>query len=73
LRRAWTMRANLLSSRLSSVALRCLADHCIPNAIVRLSEANHEVIRLRDILPADMDHYRGKLLVIEVGRVRIRH
>ncbi len=28
------------------MALRFLADHCIPNAIVKaLNEANHEVIR----------------------------
>jgi predicted nuclease of predicted toxin-antitoxin system len=36
------------------MALRFLADHCIPNAIVKvLNEANHEVIRLRNILPTD--------------------
>jgi predicted nuclease of predicted toxin-antitoxin system len=121
------------------MALRFLADHCISNTIVRtLRDATHEVLRLRDVLPAEspdaiviakaqeidaillsmngdfadivtypprnfkgivalqmrnhaevlspllvrligylkaqpaMEHYRGKLLVVEVNRIRIR-
>jgi predicted nuclease of predicted toxin-antitoxin system len=121
------------------MALRFLADHCISNLIVReLRDAAHEVVRLKDVLPAEspdtlviakaqeiaaillsmngdfadivtyppknykgivalqmrnhaevlnhlmsrltgyfalhpaMDHYLGKLLVVEVNRIRIR-
>jgi predicted nuclease of predicted toxin-antitoxin system len=121
------------------MALRFLAEHCVPNSTVQsLREANHEVLRLKDVLPVEssdtvvitkaqeidaillslngdfshiinyppknykgivalqmhnhaeilpkliarltaylkenttMDHYRGKLLVVEVDRIRIR-
>jgi len=121
------------------MALRFLADHCISNFIVEiLREANHEVLRLKDILPVEssdalviakskeidaillslngdfadivryppkdykgivalqvrnhseilsnlmarltaylevqpaMEHYRGKLFVVEIDRIRIR-
>lgn len=121
------------------MALRFLADHCISNAVVQtLRDANHEVLRLKGILPVEssdavviakaqeieaillslngdfadivtyppknyrgivalqmrnhpetlthlmarlagylklqpaMEHYRGKLLVVEVDRIRIR-
>ncbi|PYU67674.1 MAG: hypothetical protein DMG49_18080 [Acidobacteria bacterium] len=121
------------------MALRFLADHCISNTIVQsLRDANHEVLRLKDVLPVEsadavviakaqeidaillslngdfadivtyspknyrgivalqmrnhpetlphlmkrlsaylrlqpaMGHYRGKLLVVEVDRIRIR-
>ena len=36
------------------MALRFLADHCVSKFIVqRLREANHEVLRLGDILPVE--------------------
>src|SRR5713226_3727217 len=36
------------------MALRFLADHCISNTIVRaLRDATHEVVRLKDVLPAE--------------------
>ena len=36
------------------MALRFLADHCISNSIVQtLRGANHEVVRLRDVLPVE--------------------
>jgi predicted nuclease of predicted toxin-antitoxin system len=121
------------------MALRFLADHCISNSIVQtLRDANHEVLRLKDLLPVESsdamviakaqeidaillslngdfadivtyppkshkgvialqmrnhpetlphlmarltaylngqpvkEHYRGKLLVVEVNRIRIR-
>jgi predicted nuclease of predicted toxin-antitoxin system len=119
------------------MALRFLADHCVSNSTVQtLREANHEVLRLRDVLPVEssdiitkaqeidsvllslngdfadivnyppknnkgivslqmsnhaeilpkliarltvylnvhttMDRYRGKLLVVEVDRIRVR-
>jgi predicted nuclease of predicted toxin-antitoxin system len=121
------------------MALRFLADHRISNFIIQsLREAKHEVLRLKDLLPAEspdvavianaqeidalfvslngdfadivayppkrykgivaiqmrnhseilprlmtrliaflelyptMDHYRGKLLIVEVDRIRIR-
>ncbi len=121
------------------MALRFLADHCVSNSTIQtIREANHEVLRLRDVLPVEssdmvvitkaqeidamllslngdfshivnyppkdykgivalqmhnhaetlpklvarltaylnehtmMDHYRGKLLVVEVDRIRIR-
>jgi predicted nuclease of predicted toxin-antitoxin system len=121
------------------MALRFLADHCISNFIIQtLREADHEVLRLKDLLPAEspdtaviakaqeieallvslngdfadivayppksykgivalqmrnhseilprlmarlvaflelhptMDYYRGKLLIVEVDRIRIR-
>ena len=39
------------------MALRFLADHCVPNSVIQsLREANHE----------------GKLMVVEVDRIRIR-
>jgi predicted nuclease of predicted toxin-antitoxin system len=121
------------------MALRFLADHCVPNAIVQaLRDATCEVVRLKDILPVEspdtaviakaqeigaillsmngdfadivtyppknykgivalqmrnhaevldhlivrltgylrvrpeMEHYTGKLLVVEVNRIRLR-
>jgi predicted nuclease of predicted toxin-antitoxin system len=36
------------------MALRFLADHCVSNSTVQtLREANHEVLRLRDVLPVE--------------------
>jgi predicted nuclease of predicted toxin-antitoxin system len=36
------------------MALRFLADHCISNTIIRtLRDANHEVVRLGDVLPVE--------------------
>ncbi len=36
------------------MALRFLADHCISNSIVQtLRDANHEVLRLKDLLPVE--------------------
>jgi len=36
------------------MALRFLADHCISNSIVQtLRDANHDVQRLRDVLPVE--------------------
>jgi predicted nuclease of predicted toxin-antitoxin system len=32
------------------MALRFLADHCVSNSIQNLREANHEVLRLKDVL-----------------------
>src|SRR4029077_5977797 len=34
------------------MALRFLADHCVSNSTIQtIREANHEVLRLRDVLP----------------------
>jgi predicted nuclease of predicted toxin-antitoxin system len=121
------------------MALRFLADHCVPNSVLQtLREASHEVLRLKGLLPVEspdaaviakaqeigailislngdfadivtyppgryqgivalqvrnhpealphlmarltgylkaqpaMQHYRGKLLVVEVDRIRVR-
>jgi hypothetical protein len=36
------------------MALRFLADHCVSNSTVQtLREAQHEVFRLRDVLPVE--------------------
>jgi len=36
------------------VSLRFFADHCVPTSIIQgLQDAGHEVLRLRDYLPAD--------------------
>lgn len=36
------------------MALRFLADHCISNSIIQsLRNEGHEVVRLKDVLPAD--------------------
>jgi hypothetical protein len=36
------------------MALRFLADHCVSNFTVQnLRESNHEVLRLRDVLPVE--------------------
>jgi hypothetical protein len=36
------------------MALRFVADHCVSNSTVQtLSEANHEVLRLKDVLPVE--------------------
>ncbi len=36
------------------MALRFLADHCISNSIIQtLRDANHEVLRLKDLLPME--------------------
>ncbi len=36
------------------MGLRFLADHCVSNSIIQsLREGGHEVIRLRDVLPAN--------------------
>jgi len=40
------------------MSLKFFADHCIPNSvIVKIREAGHEVLRLRDHIPTDsIDH-----------------
>jgi len=36
------------------MALRFLADHCVPNSIIEtVRQANHEVLPLRDVLPVE--------------------
>lgn len=36
------------------MGLRFLADHCVPNLVIQsLRNAGHDVIRLKDVLPAD--------------------
>jgi len=36
------------------MALRFLADHCVPNSIIEtLRHANHEVLPLKDLLPVE--------------------
>jgi predicted nuclease of predicted toxin-antitoxin system len=36
------------------MALRFLADHCVSNSTIQtLREANHEVLRLKDVLPVE--------------------
>ncbi len=36
------------------MALRFLADHCISNSIIQnLREANHEVLKLKDVMPVE--------------------
>jgi len=36
------------------MALRFLADHCVPNSIIQtLRNANHEVLSLKDLLPVE--------------------
>ena len=36
------------------MALRFLADHCISNFIIQtLQDAQHDVLRLRDVLPVE--------------------
>src|ERR1700745_2072965 len=36
------------------MALRFLADHCVPSSTFQsLREANHEVLRLKDVLPVE--------------------
>ncbi|HVH72288.1 MAG TPA: DUF5615 family PIN-like protein [Candidatus Dormibacteraeota bacterium] len=36
------------------MALRFLADHCVSNSTIQiLREGNHEVLRLRDVLPVE--------------------
>ena len=36
------------------MALRFLADHCVSNFTIQtIREANHEVLRLRDVLPVE--------------------
>jgi hypothetical protein len=36
------------------MALRFLADHCVSNSTIQtLREANHEVSRLKDVLPVE--------------------
>jgi hypothetical protein len=56
------------------MALRFLADHCISNYIIQtLQSGGHEVLPLRNLLPVrSRDPVVGKLLVVEVDRIRIR-
>jgi predicted nuclease of predicted toxin-antitoxin system len=36
------------------MGLQFLADHCVPNSVIQtLRDANHDVLRLRDILPVE--------------------
>ena len=36
------------------MSLRFFADHCVPSSVVQtLQEADHEVLRLRDVIPPD--------------------
>jgi len=47
------------------MALRFLAEHCISNTIVQtLRDGTHEVVRLRDVLPAAGGAYRPRAFAI---------
>lgn len=47
------------------MALKFLADHCISNLIIRtLRDANHEILRLKDVLPVES----SDALVIEKAK-----
>ncbi len=36
------------------MSLRFFADHCVPSSVIQtLQEADHEVLRLRDVIPPD--------------------
>lgn len=36
------------------MALQFLADHCVPNSVIQtLRDANHEVLRVKDVLPVE--------------------
>ncbi len=36
------------------MGLQFLADHCVPNSVIQtLRDSNHDVLRLRDILPVE--------------------
>ncbi len=51
------------------MALRFLADHCISNSIVQtLRDANHEVLRLKDLLPVESSDAIVMAKAQEVGR-----
>jgi hypothetical protein len=52
------------------MALRFLADHCVSNSTVQtLREANHEVLRLKDVLPVES----SESIVYYEGPGNLRH
>ena len=56
------------------MGLRFFADQCVPTVVIEtLRDAGYEVWYLRDYLSANPDiaHYRGKLFLVEVHRIRI--
>jgi len=59
-----------LCRMLAVVAPRFLADHCVSNSTVQsLPEANHEVLRLKDVLPVES----SDMVVINEGPGDRRH
>ena len=52
------------------MAVRFLADHCVSNFIIQsLREASHEVVRLKDVLPADSPDVRVIAKAQEIGAI----
>jgi hypothetical protein len=55
------------------MALRFLADHCVSNSTIQtIQEANHEVLRLRDVLPVESPLFNreGKVIGINFAVLR---
>ena len=52
------------------MALQFLADHCVPNSVIQtLRDANHEVLRLKDILPVESPDTAVIAKAQEIGAV----
>ena len=56
------------------MGLRFLADQCVPTFVIETLRDSGIVSRLKDYFSAnpDLDHYTGKLFLVEVHRIRIR-
>ena len=52
------------------MALRFLADHCVSNSTIQtLREANHEVLRLRDVLSVESSDANVIAKAQEIGAI----
>lgn len=52
------------------MALRFLADHCVPNSVIQtLRDANQEVLRVKDVLPVESPDSAVIAKAQEVGAI----
>lgn len=52
------------------MGLQFLADHCVPNSVVQtLRDSNHDVLRLRDILPVESADAIVITKALDLGRI----
>ena len=52
------------------MGLQFLADHCVPNSVIQtLRDSNHDVLRLRDILPVESPDAIVIAKALDLGKI----